>query len=78
MMSNDINLDGQLNIDGFKSSILKCSELSDYKITLEELPEIFNLVSVGGDFRYAEYIIDIDPRNRAYFTKLNLAAADES
>ena len=72
-LSKDLNLDGLLNLDGFKSSVIGASELSEYKITIPELKEIFNLISLDGVFHYADYIMDIDPRSRAYFTKLTLA-----
>ena len=71
-MSKDINLDGCLNLDGFKSSVIGASELSEYKIELSELKEIFDLISRNGAFHYAEYIMEIDYRNRAYFTKLKM------
>lgn len=41
----DINNDGCLNLDGFRSAVLGASELSDFRITFAELTEIFNLVS---------------------------------
>ena len=71
-MGKDINLDGCLNLDGFKSSVIGASELSEYKIELSELKEIFDLISRNGLFHYAEYIMEIDYRNRAYFSKLKL------
>jgi hypothetical protein len=71
-MSKDLNLDGCLTLDGFKSSVIGASELSEYKIELSELKEIFDLIARNGYFHYAEYIVDIDYRNRAYFTKLKL------
>lgn len=74
-MSKDINLDGCLTLDGFKSSVIGASELSEYKIELAELKEIFDLISRDGYFHYAEYIMEIDYRNRAYFTKLKLYEA---
>lgn len=46
-MEKDINADGSLNLDGFKSAVLMC-ELSDYKIELPELKEIFDLISDDG------------------------------
>lgn len=94
--SKDINNDGCLNLDGFKSAVLGASELSDYRLTLGELTEIFNLVSqnvgpqqstmgkrkYGEDevpergFLYAEYVMEIDPRNKQYFPKLNFSERD--
>ena len=47
-MSKDLNLDGTLNLDGFKSSVIGASELSEYKIELSELKEIFDLISRNG------------------------------
>ena len=71
-MSKDTKAIGQLNLDGFKSAVIGASELAEYKITLRELTEIFNLISYNGVFEYAEYIMDCEPSTRAYFTKLNL------
>ena len=67
-----------LTLDGFKSSVLKASDTSDYKIALPELEEIFNLISVNGQFHYAEYIMDIDPSTKTIFSKLNLQTTDDS
>lgn len=53
--------------------MIGASELSDYKITLPELKEIFNLIALNGVFFYAEYVMEIDPKTRAYFSKLNLS-----
>ena len=71
-MSKDTRAIGQLNLDGFKSAVIGASELAEYKITLRELTEIFNLIAVTGVFEYAEYIMELEPSTRAYFTKLNL------
>lgn len=46
-LEKDINSDGGLNLDGFKSAVLMC-ELSDYRIALPELKEIFDLISDEG------------------------------
>ena len=46
-MSKDLNFDGQLNLDGFKSSVIGASELSEYKITLQELTEILEHFFLG-------------------------------
>lgn len=75
-VSKDMNNDGQLNLDGFKSAVIGAGELSDYKLNLAELKEIFNLISMNGVFFYAEYIVDIEPRARQYLGKVSFA--DES
>jgi hypothetical protein len=55
-MQKDVNQDGALNIDGFKSAILGAIELQDHKITLPQLNEIFNLISDNKEFHYIEYV----------------------
>ena len=63
-VSKDMNNDGQLNLDGFKSAVIGAGELSDYKLNLAELKEIFNLIAMNGIFFYAEYIVEIEPKAR--------------
>lgn len=73
-MSKDLNQDGELNIDGFRAAVLLASEPSDYKLKLNELADIFKLVSRNGVFLYADYLTSIDPNARFAFQKLNLSA----
>ena len=53
-----------MNLDGFKSAVIGAGELSDYKLNLAELKEIFNLIAMNGIFFYAEYIVEIEPKAR--------------
>jgi hypothetical protein len=62
--SKDMNQDGQLNLDGFKSAMIGAGDLSDQQLSLSDYTEIFNLVSRNGLFWYAEYILEIDPKNK--------------
>jgi hypothetical protein len=74
--SKDINHDGQLNLDGFKSAMIGAGDLSGQQLSLPDYTEIFNLVSRNGLFWYAEYILEIDPKNKQHFAKLNLSERD--
>lgn len=51
--------------------MIGAGELSDYKLSLAELKEIFNLISMNGIFFYAEYIVEIEPKAKQYFGKVN-------
>ena len=55
-LSKDMNQDGELNIDGFRAAVLLASEPSDYKLQLNELGDIFKLISRKGVFHYVDYL----------------------
>jgi len=74
--SKDMNHDGQLNLPGFTSAMIGAGDLSDQQLRLPDYTEIFNLVSRHGVFWYAEYILEIDPKNKQHFSKLNLSERD--
>ncbi len=58
----DINKDGDVNIDGFKASVIEAGIMAEYKLNLQDLVEIFNLISFNGLLRYAEYMVEQDAR----------------
>jgi hypothetical protein len=75
----DINRDGNLKFDGFKAAILKAGDIKDFKMTMQELKEIFNLLSKKKLFMYAEYIMEQDATNRVYFSDIkNLSSIEDS
>ena len=69
-MSKDIDLDGTVHLDGFKSAVIDASGVSEFGIALKELQEIFNLISWSGKLSYCSYMIEIEPKSKEYFTKL--------
>ena len=72
----DINKDGALNLDGFKSAMIEAGAVSEYQIPLHELEEVFKLVSTKNDFRYAAYMCEIDGRNKQYFSSIDVRPDD--
>ena len=72
----DINGDGQLNLDGFKSAMIASNSLEDFKLEVKELTWIFNLTCIDGCFHYALYIVEQNSTHRAYLTKYKIS--DES
>jgi hypothetical protein len=59
-LRSDINNDGDINIDGFTSSLIEALGVTEYGLTLKQ---IFKLLSDKGKFNYAEYMIDRDNAN---------------
>lgn len=58
-----------MNIDGFKASVIDAGIVDAYQLTRPDLVEIFNLISVNGLLKYAEYMVEQDPRTLQYFPK---------
>ena len=71
-LNRDINRDGAVNLDGFKSAMIDAGAVSEYQIPLNGLSEVFKLVSTNGDYRYASYMQEIDQRNKQYFTSISV------
>ena len=44
-VSKDINLDGFLNVSGFKSAVIETVSVQENKLSIQELNEIFLLIS---------------------------------
>lgn len=63
-LNRDINRDGAVNLDGFKSAMIDAGAVSEYAIPLNGLIEVFKLVSINGNFHYANYMQEIDSRNK--------------
>ena len=80
-LAADINSDGMLSLEGFKSVLLK-NQIGDYQIEISELNEIFKLLATGDIFLYANYILDsnITPEQREIaskiFHKVNIPTED--
>jgi len=70
-LQNDINMDGQLSFNGFKTSIVEKLSISDKKLTVADLTEVFNILSSGGNFHYANYMTSLDPKFKRFFPALN-------
>lgn len=77
-LRKDINKDGQLNQDGFRSGLMDAGDLQSFGVSLADLKEIFNLVSTGSVFSYADYIMDVNPATRAIFQKHNILPSEAS
>jgi hypothetical protein len=69
LLQKDINKDGEVNIDGFKASVIDAGIVDAYQLARPDLVEIFNLISVNGLLKYAEYMVEQDPRTLQYFPK---------
>lgn len=67
-----------MNIDGFKASVIDAGIVDAYQLTRPELVEIFNLISVHGVLKYAEYMVDQDRRTLQYFPKESQQKLEES
>ena len=63
-MSKDLDLDGTVNMDGFKSAVIDASGVSEFGIQLKELQDIFNLISQSGKLSYASYMIEVEPKSK--------------
>lgn len=70
-LSADINGDGMLSLEGFKSVLLK-NQIGDYRIEISELNEMFKLLATGDSFNYANYILEsnITPEQREAARKI--------
>jgi len=77
-LQKDINKDGDVNIDGFKASVIEAGIMAEYKLNLQDLVEIFNLISFNGLLRYAEYMVEQDARTLQYFPKDTQQKIEES
>ena len=64
-----MNRDREVNIDGFKASVIAAGIVDANLLTLSDLEEIFNLISVNGMLRYGEYMVEQDRRTLQYFPK---------
>jgi len=69
-ISKDINKDGHLDSNGFRAGVIGVlGDLGDYKLSLNEISEVYKLISANGNFEYASYIIEVEPNSKPIFTK---------
>jgi hypothetical protein len=61
----DIDKDGLLRLEGFKAGILS----PEYGLKVDEVLEIFSLVSRDGLFQYRDYLIEINPNLRGLLAR---------
>lgn len=73
-----MNRDREVNIDGFKASVIAAGIVDANLLTLSDLEEIFNLISVNGMLRYGEYMVEQDRRALQYFPKDSQQKIEES
>ena len=59
-MSLDHNRDGQLNIDGLIAALLNI----EFNFKVDEVKEVFGIVSKGEYFYYREYLLGLNPNLR--------------
>jgi Ca2+-binding EF-hand superfamily protein len=78
LLQKDVNRDREVNIDGFKASVIAAGIVDAKLLTLSDLEEIFNLISVNGMLRYGEYMVEQERRTLQYFPKESQQKIEES
>lgn len=71
-MEKDINKDGNIDVDGFKSGVIGAIDISEFRLTTQDLNEIFDLISQNNQLFYADFMTEIDPQYRVLFAKIRI------